>query len=554
MSPRPSPNRVTRPEADSRQLPATTTSAEATSNAKDAAATATKISTPLATIAKSISVPENGTVPNAQTSPASLSSLGSVDPKSTPTTTAPATGPVVPVDVDSTSGRPVVDPGLPGAADVTPNRAFTYPPPLSDEHTPASRNLSLPNNVFPGSSPKSGGSASKRHKCPYCSTEFTRHHNLKSHLLTHSQEKPYECQQCQARFRRLHDLKRHTKLHTGERPHECSRCGRRFARGDALARHAKGPGGCAGRRPSFIEEDPSGARGDDSMEGVEYTAEPDHMDDSEEMNGDRRSSLDPNKRSRTDSYRPATYPGVVPPGGIPPMYPTSAPRSRDPSISSQPSAGGPLAPIQHFNAGQQVFQQGMTESPKPISPGQSGDRSGNPGAPSAGSRGLTGTSPILPPPGSSAHLPTLPSFAAPHPPPSHASGSLSSSGTSAAGTGGGDVWDIVRQLQSNLAATRADNEAMIARVRNDYAAADGEHRKEILSLKDEIDRLKGLLKETSNPTTICWKGLVRATLDKYVNFSHAHTPSPHRMFLLREIGFLWVYFEWWRSPFLFPLH
>ncbi|KAI5293642.1 hypothetical protein KEM52_005357 [Ascosphaera acerosa] len=95
-----------------------------------------------------------------------------------------------------------------------------------------------------------GGASTKKHSCPHCGTQFTRHHNLKSHLLTHSEEKPHNCDVCDQRFRRRHDMKRHMKLHTGERPHICPRCGRRFARGDALARHAKGPGGCAGRRES----------------------------------------------------------------------------------------------------------------------------------------------------------------------------------------------------------------------------------------------------------------------------------------------------------------
>lgn len=99
----------------------------------------------------------------------------------------------------------------------------------------------------------------KKYKCPFCETEFTRHHNLKSHLLTHSQEKPFTCQTCDMKFRRLHDLKRHTKLHTGERPHICPKCKRKFARGDALVRHAKGSGGCAGRRSSIgslgVEDD-----------------------------------------------------------------------------------------------------------------------------------------------------------------------------------------------------------------------------------------------------------------------------------------------------------
>ncbi|RPA72710.1 hypothetical protein BJ508DRAFT_196756, partial [Ascobolus immersus RN42] len=74
---------------------------------------------------------------------------------------------------------------------------------------------------------------------PHCGQTFTRVHNLKSHLLTHSKSKPFQCNSngCNAKFRRQHDLKRHQRLHSGERPFECAKCGRKFARGDALARH-----------------------------------------------------------------------------------------------------------------------------------------------------------------------------------------------------------------------------------------------------------------------------------------------------------------------------
>ncbi|RKF76176.1 zinc finger protein [Golovinomyces cichoracearum] len=160
--------------------------------------------------------------------------------------------------------------------------------PLSIPH-PRSPKANLFNNIQIGGMEQLTGlpgpgqrmreqSSQKKHKCPYCDTEFTRHHNLKSHLLTHSQEKPFTCQTCAMRFRRLHDLKRHMKLHTGERPHICPKCDRKFARGDALARHTKGQGGCAGRRSSFssvgADDDFDGSNVVDSneitMDGVKY--------------------------------------------------------------------------------------------------------------------------------------------------------------------------------------------------------------------------------------------------------------------------------------------
>lgn len=88
-------------------------------------------------------------------------------------------------------------------------------------------------------------SADKKFKCPQCSHAFSRRHNLKSHMLTHTHEKPFACNICSSKFRRLHDLKRHEKLHTGEKPFKCDTCGRRFARLDALTRHNQSEAGCA---------------------------------------------------------------------------------------------------------------------------------------------------------------------------------------------------------------------------------------------------------------------------------------------------------------------
>ncbi|PGH35076.1 hypothetical protein GX50_02107 [[Emmonsia] crescens] len=284
------------------------------------------------------------------------------------------------------------------------NKAFSYPVPMpASSINDSRRGMSLPHAGF-----NKGGLRSpsaKKHRCHHCATEFTRHHNLKSHLLTHSQEKPYVCQTCQSRFRRLHDLKRHTKLHTGERPHICPKCGRRFARGDALARHNKGQGGCAGRRSSlgsFLGDDEygdgGGPGGEDGMEGLMYT-EPDRMDEEDEKRLNMPSIKKhnpPDSLQRTSStgghvafqsHQSSTYPPLA--ASRPSQGSLFPPVSSHPGSSSSPSPisqsgnasfppGGGSGSSSGFNAQQQQQQQGssssvfaqnnITESPKPLSP------------------------------------------------------------------------------------------------------------------------------------------------------------------------------------------
>lgn len=334
--------------------------------------------------------------PTSVTSPASLGSPSRIATASPTLVASP--GPMT-NEVEIREPRPAVSGQLQvPVEEYSPHRGpQTYPGNMltPSESAKPSRGLSLPT---PGQNqtlaPKSP--SQKRWKCPYCDTEFTRHHNLKSHLLTHSQEKPYGCHACDMRFRRLHDLKRHSKLHTGERPHVCPKCDRKFARGDALARHTKGQGGCAGRRASMggyggeedFEDSQAGEADDSGMDGIMYTnnTRQNEADMTEEEH--RRFSLPTIKAQHVsgsqDNYNqrtPSTYPPAGPrpgaqlqsTGGLFPPNPDrgAGPPSSGASSSLQNSNSGPHSPSGNPSStgGNSIFPHGgIIDSPRPLSP------------------------------------------------------------------------------------------------------------------------------------------------------------------------------------------
>ena len=75
------------------------------------------------------------------------------------------------------------------------------------------------------------------HICDICSKAFTQRANLVAHIRVHTGEKPYVCHLCAATFAKLSGLNRHLFSHTGKKPHKCEECDKAFARLPSLISH-----------------------------------------------------------------------------------------------------------------------------------------------------------------------------------------------------------------------------------------------------------------------------------------------------------------------------
>ena len=69
----------------------------------------------------------------------------------------------------------------------------------------------------------------KPYSCRHCSLRFTRHNQLKTHLVrSHNEGTWLTCNICQKKFTTSTELKRHLRRHEGVKPYVCSQCPKRF--------------------------------------------------------------------------------------------------------------------------------------------------------------------------------------------------------------------------------------------------------------------------------------------------------------------------------------
>ncbi|XP_029584573.1 transcription factor E4F1 isoform X3 [Salmo trutta] len=78
-----------------------------------------------------------------------------------------------------------------------------------------------------------------RYICQTCEKTFKTTNILRTHMITHSENKNFPCELCGSAFRTKGSLIRHNRRHTDERPYRCNLCGLSFRESGALTRHLK---------------------------------------------------------------------------------------------------------------------------------------------------------------------------------------------------------------------------------------------------------------------------------------------------------------------------
>ena len=78
----------------------------------------------------------------------------------------------------------------------------------------------------------------KTFSCAVCEKKFTYKCNLKSHLVTHSDNKPFQCDVCHKEFKRQEQLTCHVRIHNPNKsPFKCYICGKGLTRRQNLRQH-----------------------------------------------------------------------------------------------------------------------------------------------------------------------------------------------------------------------------------------------------------------------------------------------------------------------------
>lgn len=75
-------------------------------------------------------------------------------------------------------------------------------------------------------------------QCPDCDLTFTKQRSLSMHRRRHkNKNNEFICDTCGKTFSMKHQLKRHVVLHSDVKPHVCTKCSKSYARKDQLVHH-----------------------------------------------------------------------------------------------------------------------------------------------------------------------------------------------------------------------------------------------------------------------------------------------------------------------------